>query len=223
VALAIFPLLAFFPFNWVEFSWGFQHRHVSMPPQVAQKAEMVGRYVLWLRNGLVVVAVLGFAASQSLRRSQIGLVLDGWQRNSLIGIAASLLPLSLQGMFRRRYPVPDTEDNHLAAEPATNWIFSQLLSVLAEELWMAFCIVSLIQTGHSVATAVILPATVFGALHFRYGSKAIGTGITYGAVSACLFLWRGSLLPSYLMHYIRNVGALYFARRGDRSPFSEPK
>jgi len=157
--------------------------------------------------------MLGFAAHQSWQFSQLGLRLEGWRPNSLIGIAAGFMSVGLQGLFRRLYPRLDIKDKRLAAEPAANWIPSQLVSVLAEELWMAFCVISLIRTGHSAAMGVILPATVFGALHFRYGSEAIGTGV-YGAVSACLFLWRGSLLPSYLFHYVRNIGSFYWARRG---------
>src|SRR6266487_179286 len=215
--LAIFPILALFPFNWVEFSWGFHHRHDPMPAEVAQRAERVGRYVLWLRNGLVVAIVLGLARHQSLRFSQIGLRLDGWQRNSLIGIVAALLPLGLQRFSRTLYPLPDIRDKPLAAEPTANWIFSQLVSVLAEELWIAICLVCLIRTGHSTAVAVILTSTVFGALHFQRRSGVIGTTV-YGAVSACLFLWRGSLLSSYISHYVSNMGAFYWARRVTRMP-----
>jgi len=206
-------MLALFPFNWVEFSWGFHHRNDPMPPQVTQRAQRFGRYVLWLRNGLVVAIVLGLARHQSLRFWQIGLRLDGWRPNSLIGIAAGFMSVGLQRLSRRLYPRLDIKDKRLAAEPAANWILSQLVSVLAEELWMAFCVISLIRTGHSTTMGVLLPATVFGALHFQYGSEAIGTGV-YGAVSACLFLWRGSLLPSYLFHYLRNIGSFYWACRG---------
>ncbi len=50
-----------------------------MPPEVAQRAERIGQYVLWLRHGLVLAFVLGTVALQSLAFSQIGLPLDGWQ------------------------------------------------------------------------------------------------------------------------------------------------
>jgi membrane protease YdiL (CAAX protease family) len=183
-----------------------------MPPEVAQRAERVGRGVLWLRHALAVVIVLSFAMYQSLQVSQIGLRLDDWQRNSLIGAVAALLPLTLQAFYRRLYPLPDVRDKPLAAEPIANWILSQLASVLAEELWIAFCVTSLVRTGHSVAAAVIFTSTVFGGLHYKYRSAAIVTGV-YGAISACLFLWRGSLLPSYLFHYLGNMGSFYWARR----------
>ena len=150
-----------------------------------------------------------------MRFSDIGLNVGGWCWNLLIGIGVSFLPLGLQAFYRRLYPLPDMKDKSLAGESTANWILSQLLSVLAEELWMAFCLVSLIRTGHSAIVAVIVTAFVFGALHFQYRSGAVGTAL-YGAVSSFLFLWRGSLLPSYLFHYIGNMGSFYWARYASR-------
>lgn len=106
----------------MEFSWGFHHRNDPMPPQVTQRAQRFGRYVLWLRNGLVVAIVLGLARHQSLRFWQIGLRLDGWRPNSLIGIAAGFMSVGLQRLSRRLYPRLDIKDKRLAAEPAANWI-----------------------------------------------------------------------------------------------------
>lgn len=157
--------------------------------------------------------VLGLARHQSLRFSQIGLRLDGWQPNALIGVGAGALQVGLQRLFWRFGPLSNTNDKRLAAEPRANWILSQMFSVLAEELWLVFCVVCLIRAGHSLLVAVLLPATVFGALHYQYRAGAIGTGV-YGAISASLFLWRGSLLPSYLFHYVGNMGSFYWARRG---------
>lgn len=183
-----------------------------MPPEVAQRAERIGQYVLWLRHGLVLAFVLGTVALQSLAFSQIGLRLDGWQLNTLIGVGAGALQVGLQRLFWRLRPLPNANDKRLAAQPRANWILSQVFSVLAEELWLAFCVVSLVRAGHSALVAVLLPATVFGALHYQYGVGAIETG-GYGAISASLFLWRGSLMPPYLFHFIGNIGALYWARR----------
>jgi membrane protease YdiL (CAAX protease family) len=184
-----------------------------MPPEVAQRAERIGQYVLWLRHGLVLAFVLGTAALQSLAFSQIGLRLDGWQLNTLIGVGAGALQVGLQRLFWRLRRLPNANDKRLAAQPRANWILSQLFSVLAEELWLAFCVVSLVRAGHSALVAVLLPATVFGALHHQYRVGAIATG-GYGAISASLFLWRGSLMPPYLFHFIGNIGALYWSRRG---------
>lgn len=210
--LAIFPILALFPFNWVEFSWGFHHGRDPMPPELAQNAERIGRYVLWLRHGLVLAIVLGFATYQKLPFSQIGLNLQAWRRNALIGVGVGALQLGAQRLWWKVYPQTDAQDRRLAAEPGGNWILSQIFSVLAEELWLALCVVSLIQAGRPNAMAVLLPATVFGALHYQYRAGAISTGIL-GAFSASLFLWRGSLIPPYLFHFIGNLGALYWARR----------
>jgi len=187
-----------------------------MPSEIAQRAERIGRYILWVRHGLLVIIILSLAVHESLRFSDIGLRLDHWRQNSLIGIAAAFLPLGLQGHFWRRSSRLDERAKRLAGEPTANWIASQFVSVLAEELWMAFCLVSFIRTGHSALGALILTATIFGALHFQHGAGAVGSAV-YGAVSGWLFLWQGSLVAPYLFHYVRNMGALYAARRASRS------
>jgi len=187
-----------------------------MPADLARKAEKLNLYVLWFRHGLGLAIVLGLAAYQGFSHSQIGLTLRGWQPNALIGIGASALQLGFQRLFWRPYPLFNDNHKHLAAEPRANWILSQLFSVFAEELWLAFCVVSLIRAGHSSLLAILLPATVFGALHYPYRAGAIGTGVN-GAISASLFLWRGSLLPSYLFHYMGNIACLYWACRGTAS------
>jgi membrane protease YdiL (CAAX protease family) len=84
---------------------------------------------------------------------------------------------------------------------------------LAEEAWIAFCVVALKQTGHSTVLSLILVGTAFGAAHFGYGFFGALPTALWGSISASLFLWTGSLLPSYLFHYIGNmISKFYFAR-----------
>jgi hypothetical protein len=154
---------------------------------------------------------------QKIPFSQIGLTLRGWQRNVLIGICAGSLELVFQRFLLRDHLQGDDDKRWPAAEPAADWILSQMFSVLAEEMWLALCTVSLIQAGHWTVIAVLLSAAVFGALHYRYRTNAIVTGM-YGAVSVSLFLWRGSVLPFWLFHYARNMGSFYWARRAMRTP-----
>lgn len=203
--------MAIFPFNWVEFSWGFHHGRDPMPAGLASKAKKLNPHILWFRHGLVLAFVLGTAAFESLPFSQIGLRFDAWKPDALIGVGAAAIQLILQSVFFRPGPKSHARVKLLAAEPTANWILSQLVSVLSEELWLALCVLSLFRAGHSALVAVLLPAAIFAVLHYQYGAGAIVTG-AYGAISASLFLWRGSLLPSYLFHLIGNIGAFYWAR-----------
>jgi membrane protease YdiL (CAAX protease family) len=81
----------------------------------------------------------------------------------------------------------------------------------AEELWIAFCVATFIATGHSNTLSVLTTSVVFGATHFEYRFGALAV-VMYGAVSALLFLWLGSLIPMFLFHFIGNLGSLYWAR-----------
>lgn len=186
-----------------------------MPPEVAQRALRIGRYVLWLRHGLLVTIVLGLAVQQSLQFSHIGLRLDGWQWNSLIGIGAGALQAGFQGTAWKLFPMPDVRDKRLFAQPPALWLMSNLASVFGEELWIAFCLVTLNQSGHSAVWAVGLIGAAFGSAHYRYGVGAIPKAL-HGIVSASLFLWRGSLIPLLLFHYIGNMASYYWGRRAFR-------
>ncbi len=214
LGLAIPALLAITPFNIVAFSWGFHHENQPMPHGLALKSQKIDRYAPYLKDGLFLLIVLSLAIHYSLPLSQIGLRLNGWQSNLLIGFLAGVLQAGFQRFVWKLLGVQKgyRGDRRLFQASGVQWVTSNLLSVSAEEFWMAFCLVTLGQTGHSTVTSVFLTAAVFGAAHFQYRLGALATGL-YGAVFASLFLWRGSLLPSYLMHYIGNVSALYWARR----------
>jgi Type II CAAX prenyl endopeptidase Rce1-like len=214
VSLAVFPLLVFFPFNIVAFSWGFRHGTQPMPAELASRSKIIDQYVREFSDALLLLVVTSLAIQHSVPFSRIGLRLTGWQWNLAIGLGASVLQIALEGLAWRFFPPGEgfLGDKRLIEGSASQWAFSNLLSVLAEEFWIAFCVITLRQTGHSILTSVALTASVFAATHFQYRLGAIATGL-YGAIFASLFLWRGSLLPSYLMHYIGNVGALFWARR----------
>ncbi len=215
-ALAIFPLAYFVAINPVGFSWNFRHGLNPMPPELLERAQHIDRYVVTIRNAIALSLLAALILHQSITARQVGLHLNNWLSNSLIGVFAGLMVLTLQGMVRKFLPVLNKNPNNpeLQSGPAWFWIVSTLSSALAEELWIAVCIVVLIQTSHSILASVLVTASVFGLLHFAYrfgGILAIGS---YGAISGSLFVLRGSLLPLFLFHFIGNIGALYWARRG---------
>ncbi len=218
LGLIIPALLAVIPFNIVAFLWGFRHGNQPMPTEIGLRSQRIDKYAPWLRNGLFLLMVLSLALYYSVPFSQMGLRFNGWQSNLLIGILASVLQLGLQGLAWKLLAVRkiQVEDKGALKGSIKQRVISNLLSVSAEELWMAFCIITLKQTGHSSFTSVVLTAATFAAAHFQYRLGALATGL-YGAAFASLFLWRASLLPSYLMHYIGNVSALVWARRSNQT------
>jgi hypothetical protein len=169
------------------------------------------------RDVLLLVVILRLTRRESLRFSQIGLSLSDWQWNLVIGFAASVLQTGFRygvlGLlqWRKRYS-PDT---WLLEWPVVHWIGGNLFSVLAQEAWIAFCIVALRQTGHSVLVSLVLVGTAFGAAHSYRFFRALPPALE-GVTSASLFLWRGSLLPSYVFHFVWNMVSFHLARRAAR-------
>jgi membrane protease YdiL (CAAX protease family) len=215
VVLAAFPLLGFFPFNIVAFSWGFRHGTQEMPTELAVTSNRIDTYVERTKHIFLLVVVLSFAIHYAVPFAQIGLRWNDWRWNLALGVGVGILQLSLMGFVWKVTPARKgfLGDERILKSPIAEWIISNLYSVFTEELWIAFCIVTLMKVGHSSVTSLLLTAAVFGAAHYQYRLGAVAT-VLYGIVFGSLFVWRGSLLPSYLMHFMGNVGALYFARRG---------
>jgi Type II CAAX prenyl endopeptidase Rce1-like len=187
-----------------------------MPPEYALRVRRSNRYIASLRDILLLLVILRLATRESLGLSQIGFSLNGWQWNLLIGLGATLLETGLRLLLWRLLPIRKRnlgDDGALRQWPVAHWASSNLLSVLAEEVWIAFCVVALKHTGHSTVLSLVLVGAAFGAAHFEYRFFRTLPKALWGSFSASLFLWRGSLLPAYLTHYIGNmISRLYFAR-----------
>jgi membrane protease YdiL (CAAX protease family) len=215
-ALIVLPFLVVFPFNVVGFWWGIKYGRQPMPKLLALRSKKIDNlYGVWLRDALLLLIVVSLAVHYSVPFSRMGLHLSNWRRNLLIGIGASSLQVSVQWFVRernapaKRFPV----DARLLEESSVEWNISNIVSVFAQEVWIAFCTLTLKQSGRSTLVSLVLIAIVFGAAHYQYKLGALATAL-YGVLFASLFLWRASLLPSFLVHYVGNVAAFYFARSG---------
>lgn len=217
LALTILPLLAVFPFNLLAFAWGFHHGTEPMPPDLALRSKKIDRYGLWLRETLLLLAILCLTIHYSVPFWRIGLHLDGWRQNLGIGIGASVLQISLQTLVLKVLPPVKgfLGDKRLPEGAIAHELALNVLSVLAQELWIAFCIVALKQANHSNVISLVLTGGAFGAAHFQYRRGAVATGL-YGVAFGSLFLWRRSLLPSFLVHYVGNMSAHFWAQRSLR-------
>jgi hypothetical protein len=215
LGLAIFPIAAFAPFNLVRFFWGYHHGLEPMPHDVQERAERVDRYIWPFTNLLTIAPIVALMNHLRIPAPVVGLRLDLWQLNVVLGVSTGLFLVVIQGLLRMLM-TPKKEDlDHAeyARGSASLWCLIFLFGAFSEELWLAFCLVALRQTTHSIAFSILLTASVIGLAHFPYRFGAFATA-SLGAVSGILFLWRGSLIPPYLFHFVGNIGALYWARRG---------
>lgn len=185
-----------------------------MPPDVANKAERVGRYMLFPMEALVAGSVLSLMVHFSITPVQIGVRLQDWESDVLVGCAAGLSWGALPAMsfyffpaVRRQWAV-----HYLQKGSVSFWVFIFLVGVFAEELWRAFCLIGLTSAGHSLGLSVILTAVAFALAHKLRLGGTLALGIL-GAGLALLYVWRASLAAPYSAHLIANLSGLYWIRR----------
>src|ERR1700684_4470420 len=124
-ALILLPMFVILPFNIIAFSWGFRHGADPMPPELLSKSKQIDNlYGLWIRGGLLLLAVLALAIHHSIPFSLIGLRLNGWQWNLAIGVSLSVVQIFLQGLvWRLALPAKRLKgDQRLLEGSARQWI-----------------------------------------------------------------------------------------------------
>ena len=62
----------------------------------------------------------------------------------------------------------------------------------------------------------VMTVIVFAAMHYAYGFGGTVAVATKGSVSALLFLHYGSLVVTFLFHFVGNMGSLYWNRYWQR-------
>lgn len=215
-ALAIFPLayLLGFSFNPIEFLWTFHHGFQPMPEEVREKAARVRRYAYFLGDAMILGSVAFLMSKILLPPASVGLHLGDWKRNVVAGILAGAALVLVQRGLTAVVPLdpqhPFTDNSRRGS--VLLWMFILLAGAFSEELWIALCLVTLVTSGFSVAIAVAMTVVVFAAVHYPYRLGVIGVFLK-GIVSAILFLWSGSLIPSFIYHVTGNLNSLYSARR----------
>lgn len=214
LAIASAPLATLLAPNPTRFSWAFRHGTEPMPPDLQEKAGQADRYWYFFVDTITVAFVVGLMFWDRVPPDRVGLQFANWKEGAVVGMAAALLRLVLMGALAGLFPwaVSRRNDPHvLWAQSVPVWTATFFCGALSEELWITFCLVAFMATGHSVAVSVFITALVFGTMHFEYRIGAL-TIAMYGAVSALLFVWLRSLISMFLFHFIGNLGSLYLHR-----------
>ena len=226
LALSTFPvatIMASFS-NVVEFSWGFHHGFDPKPKELRDKSDAIDRYASFLQNALLLGFIAFLAHRNSLPAARLGLHLHKWKANIVLGMTALAAYLVLQSLLSKslRYDNQFTRDVRRGS--VWLWVCIFFVGAFSEELWIAFCLVTLIATGYSTSVSIAFVTIVFVAMHnqyyihpdrpswlFRLGA-VLGIG-SKSVASSLLFLWTGSLITTFPFHFIGNLGSLYWARR----------
>lgn len=185
-----------------------------MPPEMRDRMEVLNRYLNFLVDILTVGLIVVLLHKIPLGAARIGLHLNNWTYNSCIGLAAGVLQVVVQRLLLRRENIDPHHPftSHVRKGSPLLWISIFATAAFSEELWVAVSLVLLRMTGHSVVTSVAITTLVFGAMHYAYGFWGAYAVASSEAVSALLFLHYGSLVVTFLFHFIGNVGSLYWNR-----------
>jgi membrane protease YdiL (CAAX protease family) len=194
-----------------------------MPVEVRDKAESADRYWYFIVDAITIAFVIALMLRNGIPAARVGLRLEQWKSDLVIGVAAGVVIVLFQSLLGRFFPnaVSGSAADHYRRRSVRLWVFVFLSGAFAEEFWIAFCLVMLGAAGHSAVMSVVATAVVFGVVHFTYRFGAVAVAIK-GAASALLFLWCGSLIPMFLFHFIGNLGSLYWLRRVAQ-PSTQPK
>jgi hypothetical protein len=185
-----------------------------MPPEMRDRTDAVYRYLSFLVNVLTAGLIVVLLHDISLSATRIGLHLDNWKYDSLIGLIAGMLLMAVQRLMLGLVPIDPHHPftSHVQKGSPLLWISILTAAAFSEELWVAVCLVLLKTTGHSVAVSVAMTVIVFGAMHYAYGFGGIVAVATNETISALLFLHYESLIVTIVFHFIGNMGSLYWNR-----------
>lgn len=222
LALAVYPVAFFlgFSFNPIEFRWAANQARNGRPldepmPQALQdRADAVTRYLNFLVDALILISVIVLSRAMRLSASRIGLQAASWKRDAAFGIAAGVVLTAVMGLLFRRVSIDPRHafTSRVRKGSPLLWLFVFITGAFSEELWIALCLVALGVTEHSAAASVLMTIAVFAAAHYSYRFWGAVAVAVKGTVSALLFLHFGSLVVTFLYHFVGNLGSLYWNR-----------
>jgi hypothetical protein len=198
--LAGYAVAAFLPLlyqsipNPIWLHWYVTHGDAPMPPSLERKAftvsDVIAVFQLLALGGLLWIVLRRAGASPSA----LGWHLENWRAMTLLGIFVgcgwvalmALMLLALTAPSRDRF----AESKFIKGSPAY-WIPVSVTAVLVEEVWRAFCLISLGPMGQAHALGVTAVACGL-AYAPRPGRVASATACALWL--GMLFLWTGSLV-----------------------------
>ena len=185
-----------------------------MPAELQDRADAVTRYLNFVVDALILASIAILSHRMSLSPAHFGLRLIHWRRDLLVGTAAGTLLIATQAILLRRVPIDPQHafTNQVRKGSPFLWVFILFSASFSEELWIAFCLVILTAATHSAVLSVAMTILVFAAMHYSYRFWGAAAVAVKGIVSAILFLNFGSVIVTFLYHFVGNLGSLHWNR-----------
>jgi membrane protease YdiL (CAAX protease family) len=208
---ALWPVIVHTLPNPITFVWHFKNGFVPPPPEVEKRAEGIG-YVL----ALVESSALGIISWGLLRNSPLGddifaaSTLDPVP-NLCYGLLSGFAWMVLMALTARRASLTRERlaRHQLIRSPLSFTFATFVVGAPAEELWRAFCMLSLAPAGNVLA--VLTTGLAFGLAHAESRARFAVTTLA-GFYLGWLFITTRSLIATTAAHLAMNAGLLLLIR-----------
>jgi hypothetical protein len=212
LVLVAYPLLHFLPLNIIRFRWSFKAGLAPMPPEMEAKAEAADR----ARRLIIHLALCAFVAwsmrAPAISLHEVGFSLNNWKSALGLGLMFSLLPAGLTELFLSKVSPEAARKEAESRGPVASWYGLTLTGSFSNEVWRAFCIVTLIRHGFPAWLAVVLPACFVATVFLQFSIAATFGAVVIGVAVGLLFVETGSLLATGSMAFICGLAYVHSVR-----------
>lgn len=172
---------------------------------------------------LLILLCLGLMGISGLPAARFGLRSMDWKLDAALGAAVGLVlpaPINwlVQACVRKWGPGIYSPALIRAILPRSRreWLFvpcAFFLTALSEELLFRAIWVGGFSRWLPAVVPVLVGSALFGITHLAQGWLGVVVAGALGLLFAGLFLWRQSILPCFLAHYLINLGQVWLAGR----------
>jgi len=222
LALAAYPIIGIFVFDWWGARWAAEHHKMVLPTDIARKVEEIGRPLQFLRFALLFAALRAIAGSRFWSIVPIAGHVHSWHVLVLagaIGAATMLLSRQTVAYYSRNSVYPESNE-YLLRGSAALWLAVFLIGGFVEEFWRALCIVAFEQSNYNAASIILMTAVAFSIAHqsglpsrIAPGLSNAGAEVLLGLILGVLFAWSRSLVPPYVASVLYYSANFVLTRR----------
>ncbi len=156
-----------------------------------------------------------FLRTRSMTFSDIGLVMNGWAREILVGVVFGVLFFVFAGLGS--VVVEQFLPSTISRTPRPMWAalvygFALITAFapIEEIVWRGFAIRFLNDHFKSQFTSVLLASLAFGIAHWWGGPSTVVMATFMGVGFSLLYLWRKSLIACIVAHFITDLPLFIF-------------
>jgi hypothetical protein len=218
----VFPVLTILVPEPFGARWAVQHNAFYLPPDIKAQSERNGRYLWIIKYLFLIFFVRWMALHYSLMSQTLGPRFNQVLISLSWGILGGILLILFRAAYRvvilgmgsieRQYP--------LLTGPKGFWLASFVLGGLSEELWRGFCIAATYETQRDITHAIIWISISFaagrlGGLPGRIHGEVVDVACEAltGAFLACLFIFSGSVITTFVASVSYYTYLFYYLRR----------